>query len=92
MPGGDHDGKTYSGSYNDLGVTVAAIMLHPKAKFSGVNAKYSGTLREPMVSIIHLMRHELQGRTRRTHRVQTITGCHWPVPLLGSLGLQLLRF
>ena len=36
---GAYDGKTNSGSYNDLGVTVAAIMLHPTAKFSGVNAK-----------------------------------------------------
>ena len=89
---GAYDGKTYSGSYGDLGATVVAILLHPEARSSGVNAKYSGTLREHMVRVIHLMGHELQERTRRTHRVQTITGFHWPVPLLGSLGLQLLRF
>ena len=87
-----YDGKTYSGSYGDLGATVVAILLHPEARSSGVNAKYSGTLREHMVKVIHLMGHELQGRTRRTHRVHTITGCHWPVHLLGPLGLQLLRF
>ena len=47
-----------------------------EARSSGVNAKYSGTLREHMVRVIHLMGHELQERTRRTHRVQTVTGFH----------------
>ena len=73
---GANDGKTHSGSYGDLGATVAAILLHAEARSSGVNAKYSGTLREHMVRVIHLMGHELQERTKRTHRVQTITGCH----------------
>ena len=31
-----YDGKTYSGSYGDLGVTIAAILLHPEARSSGV--------------------------------------------------------
>ena len=86
---GAYDGKTYSCSYGDLGATVAAILLHPEARSSGVNAKYSGTLREHMVRVIHLMGHELQEHTRRTHRVQTIAECHLPVSLLGSLCLQL---
>ena len=38
------------------GATVAAILLHPEARSFGVNAKYSGTLREPMVKVVHLMR------------------------------------
>ena len=33
---GAYDGKTYSGSYGDLGVTIAAILLHPQARSSGV--------------------------------------------------------
>ena len=68
--------KTYSGSYGDLGATVAAILLHPEESSSGVKAKYSGTLREHMVRVIHLMGNELQERTIRSHRVQTITECH----------------
>ena len=30
--------------------------LHPEARSSDVNAKYSGTLHEPMVKVIHLVR------------------------------------
>ena len=71
-----YDGKTSSCSYGDLGATVAAVLSHSETRSSGVSAKYSGTLREHMVRVIHLMGHELQERTRRTHRVQTITGCH----------------
>ena len=52
---GTYDRKTYSGSYGDLGATVAAILLQPEARSSSVNAKYSGTLREHMVTVIHLM-------------------------------------
>ena len=33
---GAYDGKTYSGSYSDLGVTIAAILLHPEARSSSV--------------------------------------------------------
>ena len=36
-----YDGKTYSGSYGDLGVTVVTILLHSETRSSGVNAKYS---------------------------------------------------
>ena len=43
--------KTYSGSYGDLGAT--AILLHPEARSSDENAKYSGTLRASMVKVIH---------------------------------------
>ena len=81
----EYDGKTYSGSYGDLG--AMASLLHPEARTSDVNAKYSGTLREPMVNVIHS-----EGRARRTHRVQTISECLWPIPLLNSLGPLLLRF
>ena len=48
-----HDGKTYSGTYGDLG--AMASLLNPE-RSSDVNAKYSGTLREPMVKVIHSMR------------------------------------
>ena len=68
--------QTYSDSYGDLGTTVVAILLHPEARSSGVNAKYGDTLREHMVRVIHSMGHELQERTQRSHRVLTITGCH----------------
>ena len=47
----EYDGKTYSGSYGDLG--AMASPLHPEAKSSNVDAKYSCTLREPMVKVIH---------------------------------------
>ena len=49
----EYDGKTYYGSLNDLG--AMASLLHPEAKSSDVNAKYSGTLREPVVKVIHLV-------------------------------------
>ena len=48
-----HDGKTYSGTCGDLG--ALARMLHPE-RSSDVNANYSGTLREPMVKVIHSMK------------------------------------
>ena len=47
----EYDGKTDSGSYGDLG--AMASPLHPEARSSDVDAKYSCTLREPMVKVIH---------------------------------------
>ena len=38
----------------DHGAT--AILLHPEARSSDVNAKYSGKLREPIIKVIHLVR------------------------------------
>ena len=58
----EYDGKTYSGSCGDLG--AMAIPLHPKARSSDVDAKYSCTLRESMVKSHSLgERREVQGRT-----------------------------
>ena len=36
---GAYDGKTYSGSYGDLGVTIAAILLHPEPHHVPVGRK-----------------------------------------------------
>ena len=47
----EYDENTYSGSYGDLGAMTSP--LHPKARSSDVDAKYSCTLRGPMVKVIH---------------------------------------
>ena len=43
---GMHDGKTYPGSHEDLSATVAATLLHPNARSSGIT----------LVDIIHVKR------------------------------------
>jgi len=54
---GVHDGKTYSGKYGDLGAAVAAILLDREARSIAVDAAPThGTLREPLLKLLHLMR------------------------------------
>jgi len=55
---GAYGGTTYSGQYGDLGATLAAVLLHPEARNleTGTSVSYRGTLREPYLKIIHLMR------------------------------------
>ena len=55
---GTYEGTVFSGEYGNLAATAAAVVLHPESQQSalGVNAKYSGTLREPLSKIAHLLR------------------------------------
>ena len=81
VPSGvEYDGKTYSGSYGDLG--AMASPLHPKARSSDVDAKFSCTLREPMVKVIHSLSHMTNLSSSDNCRMSLT------VPLHGSLGLQ----
>uniref|UniRef100_A0A7S1F7N6 PA14 domain-containing protein n=1 Tax=Noctiluca scintillans TaxID=2966 RepID=A0A7S1F7N6_NOCSC len=50
---GTFNGTVYGGNYGDLAATVAAVVLHPDARQTGV---YGGALREPMLKILHLLR------------------------------------
>ena len=76
----EYDGKTYSGSYGDLG--AMAIPLHPKARSSDVDAKYSCTLRESMVKVIHSVSAVKYRDAHDTYRVQTLAGCRELFPFL----------
>jgi len=51
---GAHNGKVYSGTYGDLGATVAAILLHPEAR--NPKSATQGALREPLLKVIHFLR------------------------------------
>eukprot|EP00928_Gymnodinium_smaydae_P027006 TRINITY_DN2102_c0_g1_i1.p1 TRINITY_DN2102_c0_g1~~TRINITY_DN2102_c0_g1_i1.p1 ORF type:complete len:1927 (+),score=287.17 TRINITY_DN2102_c0_g1_i1:97-5877(+) len=52
---GSYDGKVYSGAYGDLGATVAAVLLYPEA--SRISSSISaGSLREPLIKLIHFLR------------------------------------
>ena len=43
--------------YGDLAATVAAVLLHPEAQSSTLDAyPYKGVIREPLIRMIHLMR------------------------------------
>merc|ERR1719428_2375251 len=45
----------FSGRYGDLGAAVAAILLHSEARGSQ-NVETQGSLREPIVKLIHFLR------------------------------------
>merc|ERR1712072_656211 len=51
---GEYAGKIYSGEYGDLSATIAAILLHPEAR--NPQAATEGSLREPLVKVIHFLR------------------------------------
>ena len=55
---GRYGGKVFSGLPGDLAAVVTAVMLHSDAaQFeSGPDAATQGSLREPMVKVIHLLR------------------------------------
>ena len=64
----------------------------PEARSSSVNAKYSGTLREHMVRVIHLMGHELLNAQDEPIVFRQLQDVISQFPFFGSLGLQLSRF
>ena len=54
---GTYDGKTYSGTYGDLGATIAAILLDREARSPVLDADPThGKLREPLLKVIHVLR------------------------------------
>ena len=54
---GTHGGASYSGSYGDLGATVAAILLDSEARNAVLDADPAhGQLREPLLRVTHLLR------------------------------------
>jgi len=75
---GFFNGTEYNGVYGDLAATFAAIVLHPEARLAG---NTTGSLREPLVKIIHFMR-SMEYKTWYGGEVQlrdmmSITG-QWP--------------
>ena len=54
---GSYGGVTYSGTYADLGATVAAVLLDREARSLAADADPTiGALREPLLKLLHLMR------------------------------------
>lgn len=54
---GEHDGKTYTGEYGDLGAAAAAMLLDREARSSLVEVDGAhGSLREPLLKVTHMMR------------------------------------
>ncbi len=54
---GSYGGRTYSGSYGDLGAMVAAIMLDREARSLVLHSDPThGHMREPLEKLLHLMR------------------------------------
>jgi len=54
---GAYGGHTYSGEYGDLGAMIAAIVLDREARSTTLDADPThGSLREPIVKLIHFMR------------------------------------
>eukprot|EP00930_Biecheleria_cincta_P023533 TRINITY_DN16991_c0_g1_i1.p1 TRINITY_DN16991_c0_g1~~TRINITY_DN16991_c0_g1_i1.p1 ORF type:complete len:2142 (-),score=336.15 TRINITY_DN16991_c0_g1_i1:205-6630(-) len=51
---GQYNSKTYGGIYGDLAASVAAVLLHPEARYQ--DSPVNGLLREPLVKVIHFMR------------------------------------
>jgi len=52
---GAYAGTTYGGTYGDLRATVAAVLLHPEAR-GPQSPETHGSLREPLVKLVHFMR------------------------------------
>ena len=51
------EGRTYGGEYGDMGATIAAIVLDREARSTVLDADpAAGTLREPLVKVIHALR------------------------------------
>ena len=63
---GEYGGMLFSEKYGDLAATVAAILLHKDADMDGHQHKqFHGSLREPMLKLMHFMRSmEYQDVTR----------------------------
>ncbi|CAJ1395594.1 unnamed protein product [Effrenium voratum] len=54
---GSYESMPFSGVYGDLGAAVAAALLHPQADMEGhTSRQFHGSLREPMLKLIHFMR------------------------------------
>ena len=54
---GVYDGRTYSGTYGDLGATVAAILLDQEARSEVLDLDPAwGRMHEPILKVLHLLR------------------------------------
>jgi len=51
---GQYNSKTYAGIYGDVAATIAAVLLHPEARYQ--DSSVNGALREPLVKVMHFMR------------------------------------
>jgi len=71
---GQYNGRVYSGAYGDLGATAAAVLLFP-----AVSGATTGSLREPLLKVIHFMRSmEYKDRVGRNVLLQNL------LPLVGQ--------
>lgn len=54
---GEYGGMLFSGKYGDLAATIAAVLLHKDGDMDGhLHQQFHGSLREPMLKVIHFMR------------------------------------
>ena len=71
--------QNVSGSHGDL--STLAFWLHPEARSYDANEKYSGTLREPMVKVIYLVRAmEYKDAHDEPIVFRQLRNVLWPIP------------
>ena len=77
---GNYGGQTYSGTYGDLGATLAAILLDREAQSAILELDPNhGRLREPLLKVMHLMR-SMEFVSKNGHEIEL----YWMSSKLGQ--------